>query len=72
MSSWAVSSQTSARRCPRRRSSSAIASGLYKAMADGAPVTPEELAERTGTDPRYVREWLSSQAAGGYVSVRVR
>jgi hypothetical protein len=41
-------------------------------MADGAPVTPEELAERTGTDPRYVREWLSSQAAGGYVSVRVR
>jgi SAM-dependent methyltransferase len=41
--------------------------GLYKAMADGAPCTPEELAERTGTDPRYVREWLSSQAAGGYV-----
>ena len=42
--------------------------GLYKAMADGAPVTPEELAQRTSTDPRYVREWLSNQAAGGYVS----
>jgi len=42
--------------------------GLYRAMADGRPVTPEQLAERTGTDPRYVREWLSNQAAGGYVS----
>jgi SAM-dependent methyltransferase len=42
--------------------------GLYRAMADGSPLTPEELAERTGTDSRYVREWLSNQAAGGYVS----
>ncbi len=42
--------------------------GLYRAMGDGEPVTAEELAERTGTDPRYVREWLSNQAAGGYVS----
>jgi SAM-dependent methyltransferase len=42
--------------------------GLYRAMADGTPVRAEELAERTGTDPRYVREWLSNQAAGGYVS----
>jgi len=42
--------------------------GLYKAMADGSPVTPGVLAERTGTDERYVREWLSSQAASGYVS----
>src|SRR6201987_6183326 len=41
--------------------------GLYRAMADGEPVSPEELAERTGTDPRYVREWLSNQAASGYV-----
>lgn len=40
--------------------------GLYKAMADGEPVTAEELAKRTGTDPRYVREWLSAQAASGY------
>jgi len=42
--------------------------GLYRAMADGDPVTPVELAERTGTDPRYVAEWLCNQAAGGYVS----
>ncbi|HTA15358.1 MAG TPA: class I SAM-dependent methyltransferase [Solirubrobacteraceae bacterium] len=42
--------------------------GLYKAMADGTPVSPGELAERTDTDERYVREWLSSQAASGYVS----
>jgi 2-polyprenyl-3-methyl-5-hydroxy-6-metoxy-1,4-benzoquinol methylase len=41
--------------------------GLYKAMADGTPVTPEVLAERTGTRERYIREWLSAQAAAGYV-----
>ena len=41
--------------------------GLYKAMADGEPVSPGELAERTGTDERYMREWLSAQAASGYV-----
>jgi SAM-dependent methyltransferase len=40
--------------------------GLYKALADG-PATPEELAGRTGTSPRYVREWLANQAAGGYI-----
>jgi SAM-dependent methyltransferase len=42
--------------------------GLYRAMGDGEPLTAEELAQRTGTDARYVREWLSNQAAGGYVS----
>jgi len=41
--------------------------GLYGSLA-GAPATAEELAERTGTDPRYVAEWLRGQAAGGYVS----
>src|SRR3954447_23690290 len=41
--------------------------GLYKAMADGVPVTPAELAERTGCHERYLREWLSQQAASGYV-----
>src|ERR1700686_286261 len=40
--------------------------GLYKAMADAGPVTPAELAQRTGTNERYVREWLINQAAGGY------
>jgi SAM-dependent methyltransferase len=41
--------------------------GLYKAMADGAPITSVELAQRTGTTERYVREWLVNQAAGGYI-----
>jgi hypothetical protein len=36
--------------------------GLYKAMADGVPVTPTELAKTT-----QVREWLSGQAASGYI-----
>ncbi|HUL16238.1 MAG TPA: methyltransferase domain-containing protein [Terriglobales bacterium] len=42
--------------------------GLYKGLAAGGPQTPAELAKRTGTTERYVREWLLSQAAGGYVS----
>jgi SAM-dependent methyltransferase len=42
--------------------------GLYKAMAGAGPMTPDELAAKTGTYPRYVREWLSAQAAGGYVA----
>jgi SAM-dependent methyltransferase len=41
--------------------------GLYRAMADSAPVSSAELAERTGTRERYVREWLCQQAASGYV-----
>jgi SAM-dependent methyltransferase len=41
--------------------------GLYKAMDGSGPLTPGELAERTGTNERYVREWLNAQAAGGYV-----
>jgi len=40
--------------------------GLYRALADG-PLRPQELAERTGTAPRYIDEWLRGQAAGGYV-----
>jgi len=41
--------------------------GLYRALAGAGPLTPAELAERTGTSERYVREWLNAQAAGGYV-----
>jgi SAM-dependent methyltransferase len=41
--------------------------GLYKALAEG-PMTAAELAARTHTDERYLREWLGSQAAGGYIS----
>jgi len=42
--------------------------GLYKAMAALGPTTPAELAKRTETAERYVREWLNAQAAGGYVT----
>jgi 2-polyprenyl-3-methyl-5-hydroxy-6-metoxy-1,4-benzoquinol methylase len=42
--------------------------GLYKALAAGGAQTPAELAKRTGTTERYLREWLCSQAAGGYVT----
>ena len=41
--------------------------GLYKALAEGGPATSEELAKRSGTAERYVREWLAAQAASGYV-----
>ena len=41
--------------------------GLYKALA-ARPLTSSELATLTKTDERYVREWLASQAAGGYVT----
>jgi len=42
--------------------------GLYKAMAGAGPMTPAELAVKTNTAERYVREWLAAQAAGGYVA----
>jgi SAM-dependent methyltransferase len=41
--------------------------GLYRAMGDGVPVTPAELANKTGTAERYVREWLNGNAAGHLV-----
>ena len=43
--------------------------GLYKSLAQASgPLTPAELAKRTGTNERYIREWLNAQAAGGYVT----
>ena len=42
--------------------------GLYKAMSGAGPMTSAELAKKTGTAERYVREWLASQAAGGFVT----
>jgi SAM-dependent methyltransferase len=44
--------------------------GLYKALAEGGALAPAELAARTGTAERYVREWLAAQAAAGYVQYR--
>jgi len=44
--------------------------GLFKAMAGaaGGALTPEELAKKTATHPRMIREWLAAQAAGGFVT----
>ena len=41
--------------------------GLYKALA-GEPMSSAQLAAKTKTDERYLREWLASQAAGGYIT----
>ena len=41
--------------------------GLYKTMADGVPINAAQLAARTNTDERYVREWLCAQAASGFI-----
>jgi SAM-dependent methyltransferase len=41
--------------------------GLYKELAAAGPLTARELAHRTATAERYVREWLNAQAAAGYV-----
>jgi 2-polyprenyl-3-methyl-5-hydroxy-6-metoxy-1,4-benzoquinol methylase len=42
--------------------------GIYKSMADSRPVTPAQLAQRTGLNERYLREWLNANAAGEYVT----
>lgn len=44
--------------------------GLYRALAGGGPATPGELAARTGTAARYLKEWLSQQAAAGFLAYR--
>ncbi|HXY52463.1 MAG TPA: class I SAM-dependent methyltransferase [Terriglobales bacterium] len=41
--------------------------GLYRTMAESGPINSDELARRTATNERYVREWLNGQVAGGYV-----
>jgi len=43
--------------------------GLYRALADGGPATSAELAGRTGTTERYVREWLEHHASSGLLEV---
>ena len=42
--------------------------GLYQAMAGAGPLTSAQLAQKTGTTERYVREWLLNQATAGYVT----
>jgi len=41
--------------------------GYYRSLVEHGPTTPAELAERTGTEEHYAREWLNAQAAGRYV-----
>jgi SAM-dependent methyltransferase len=41
--------------------------GLYQAMASVGAVTSQELADATGLNERYVREWLLNQTASGYI-----
>ena len=43
--------------------------GLYRALADGGPATSKELASRTGTQERYIREWLEQQTVAGILEV---
>jgi 2-polyprenyl-3-methyl-5-hydroxy-6-metoxy-1,4-benzoquinol methylase len=43
--------------------------GLYRALAEGGPATSSELAERTGTAERYIREWLEHHATSGLLEV---
>jgi SAM-dependent methyltransferase len=42
--------------------------GLFRALRELGPTTPVDLAQRTGTHERYIREWLSAMAAGGYIT----
>jgi SAM-dependent methyltransferase len=42
--------------------------GLYKTLAESGPTNSDELADRTGLNERYLREWLLNQATGGYVT----
>lgn len=41
---------------------------LYKTLAKNGEMSPQELANATGTSERYIKEWLSSQAAAGYIN----
>jgi len=41
--------------------------GVYKALEDAGPCTARMLAEKSGIDARYLLEWLSANAASGYV-----
>ena len=45
-----------------------IRTGLWAALAGAGPLTPDEVAARSGTAERYVAEWLKAQAAGGYLA----
>jgi hypothetical protein len=46
--------------------------GWYQALADRGPLTSAELAQRTGTNERYAREWLEMQATFGHLMLPTR
>ncbi len=46
--------------------------GVYKVMEEAGPSTSDELAKKSGVDARYLREWLSSNAAAGYVDYNAK
>src|SRR5262249_8545438 len=66
--SWGRSSPISAPGCTRRSPCSAAAPAPTKRRARRGRLTSPELAKKTGTSERYLREWLNAMAAGGYVS----
>ena len=43
--------------------------GWYRSLVDDGPATPVQLAQRTGTHPRYAREWLEQQAVTGLLAL---
>ena len=43
--------------------------GWYRSLVDDGPATPVQLAQRTGTHPRYAREWLEQQAVTGLLTL---
>jgi 2-polyprenyl-3-methyl-5-hydroxy-6-metoxy-1,4-benzoquinol methylase len=43
--------------------------GLYRALVEGGPASSDDLAQRTGTNERYIREWLEHHAASGLLEV---
>jgi len=46
--------------------------GLYESLAESGPMTSQQLATKTNTAERYVREWLSAQAASGYIQYDIQ
>ncbi|MEZ5363816.1 MAG: winged helix-turn-helix domain-containing protein [Bryobacterales bacterium] len=51
---------------------SAIRWGIYKAMQGVGPMTSQELADKTGLNERYVREWLKAMVAAGISTMTTR
>lgn len=44
--------------------------GVFKLMAAGEQMTSRQIADRTGLNERYIREWASTMTAAGYIEYR--